>query len=211
MMSKNPSKSKLQKRSLQINNRKHWRYKDVADDLRIYFHRDKRFKNYHISVFNNGDYHASVTKPSHNLHYGYVRGRFVNRAKQLAKVLFLLFEQSMFNLSLPEFVIQRMKCISRKQKHRRDKMEGIEWAKTKEKGLWRQGNLRRAQKKAKSSKINNAQSWNMNMHSKQSKTVKLKHSESAMKLKKNYPNSSKARGRKGFVSHTLQAGNLKFS
>ena len=114
MRSENLSKSKLKKRTLSINNRKQWRYKNVADGLRIYFHRDERFKNYHISVFNNGDYHASVTKPSHNFHYGYVRGRFVNRANKLAKVLFSLFEQSMFGLSLPELVIQRMKCISQK-------------------------------------------------------------------------------------------------
>ena len=207
MMSKNMSKSKLKKRSSQINNRKHWRYKDVADDLRIYFHRNKRFKNYHISVFNNGDYHASVTKPSQNLHYGYVRGRFVNKAGQLAKVLFFLFEQCMFDLSLPKFVIKRMKCISEKQKHRRDKMKGIEWAKIKEKGLWRQGNFGCAQKKVKSSKMKNTQPWSPKTFSKQSKPVKLQHSKSIMKQKENYTNSSKARGSEGFVSHPLQGHN----
>ena len=88
-------------------------------------------------------------------------------------------------------------------------MEGIEWSKIKEKGFWRQRNFERAQKKAKYSKINNAQPLNMNMYSEQSKTVKFEHFESVMKQKKNLSQSSKARGSEGFVSHPLQANNLK--
>ena len=74
-----------------------------------------------------------------------------------------------------------MKLISKKQKHRRDKMEGIKWATTKEKKLRRQQNLGRAQKKAKSSKMKNFQPWSMNTYSNHSKKIKLKHSKSVMK------------------------------
>ena len=85
-----------------------WRRHSRNKQPEIYFHKDRAFQNIHISVYKNGDFHATELFRGRRLYYGFVHGHFIDQAGEFAERLFFLFKKNILNSSLrldrmPEF------------------------------------------------------------------------------------------------------------
>lgn len=79
-----------------------WSFYDHSNDLRIFRHTD--YTNVHISMFSNGDYHASFSQDTKDIqrHYGYVnRNSFQIDGGTKLREFFNAFEKSVINDEIP--------------------------------------------------------------------------------------------------------------